>query len=75
MDHVFSEAFESMTVSKKYFWPGCLYLGFSGDSDDKESACDAGDPGSTPGLGRSPAEGIGNPLQHSCVKNSVDRKA
>ena len=37
--------------------------GFPGDSDGKESACDVGDLGSTPGLGRSPGEGHGNPLQ------------
>ena len=49
-------------------------MSFPGGSNGKESACNAGDPGSTPGLG-SPAEGIGNPLQDSCVKNSVDRKA
>ena len=37
--------------------------GFPGGSDGKESACNAGDPGSIPGLGRSPGEGNGNPLQ------------
>ena len=37
-------------------------LGFSGGSEDKESACNAGDVGSVPGLGRSPGEGNGNPL-------------
>ena len=36
--------------------------GFPGGSDGKESACNAGDPGSIPGLGRSPGEGTGNPL-------------
>ena len=50
-------------------------MSFPGGSNGKESACNAGDPGSTPGLGRSPAEEIGNPLQDSCVKNSVDSKA
>ena len=34
----------------------------------KESACNAGDPGSTPGLGRSPGEGNSNPLQYSCLE-------
>ena len=38
-----------------------------GGSDGKASACNAGDPGSIPGLGRSPGEGNGNPLQHSCL--------
>ena len=44
-------------------------------SDGKELACSAGDLGSVPGLGRSPGEGNGNPLQDSCLKNSVDRGA
>ena len=35
----------------------------------KESACNSGDPGSSPGLGRSPGEGNGNPLQYSCLEN------
>ena len=48
------------------------YLGFPGGSDDKASACNAGDPGSIPGSGRSPEEGSGNPLQYSCLENSMD---
>ena len=36
------------------------------------SACNAGDVGSIPGLGRSPGEGNGNPLQHSCLENPMD---
>ena len=47
-------------------------LGFLGGSDGKASACTAGDPGSIPGLGRSPGEGNGNPLQHSCLENPMD---
>ena len=47
----------------------------TGDSDGKASACNVGDPGSIPGLGRSPAEGNGNPLQHSCLENPMDRGA
>ena len=46
-----------------------------GGSDGKESACSAGDPGSIPGLGRSPGEGHGNPLQYSCLENSMDSGA
>ena len=46
--------------------------GFPGSSDDKQSACKAGDPGLIPGLGRSPGEGNGNPLQYSCLENSMD---
>ena len=44
-----------------------------GGSDSKESACNAGDPGSIPELGRSPGEGNGYPLQYSCLENFVDR--
>ena len=44
-------------------------------SVDKESACNAGDPDSIPGLGRSPGEGNGNPLQYSCLENPMDRGA
>ena len=49
--------------------------GFPGGSEDKASACKAGDPGSIPGLGRSPGEGNGNPLQYSCLENPMDRGA
>ena len=44
-------------------------------SDGKESACNAGDPCSIPGLGRSPVEGNGNPLQYSCLENPMDKGA
>ena len=44
-------------------------------SDGKESACNAGDPGSIPGSGRSPGVGNGYPLQYSCLENSKDRGA
>ena len=47
-------------------------LGFPGGSDGKASACNVGNPGSVPGSGRSPGEGNGNPLQHSCLENSMD---
>ena len=50
-------------------------LVFPGGSDGKESACKAGDLGSTPGLGRSPGGGHGNPLQYSCLENPMDRGA
>ena len=49
-----------------------LTMGFPGGSDGKASVCSAGDPGSIPGLGRSPGEGNGNPLQYSCLENSID---
>jgi len=40
-----------------------------------KSACNAGDLGSIPGLGRFPEEGNGDPLQYSCLKNSMEREA
>ena len=73
--------------SRKYEWaPGTavqhrdyglvrstVFLGFPGGSAGKESAYDAEDLGSAPGLGRSPGEGNGNPLQYACPENSMDR--
>ena len=50
-------------------------LGFPDGSDSKETACNAGDTGSIPELERSPGEGNGNPLQYSCLENSMDRGA
>ena len=50
--------------------------GFPGGTVVKESACNAGDirdVGSVPGSGRSPGGGNGNPLQYSCLENSMDR--
>ena len=46
---------------------------FPGSSDSRESACNVGDPGSIPGLGRSPGEGNNYPLQYSSLENPVDR--
>ena len=47
-------------------------MGFPGGSDGKAPACNAGDPGLIPGLGRSPGEGNGNPLQYFCLENPTD---
>ena len=55
--------------------PTPLFSGFPGDSDGKESACNAGDLGSTPGLGSSPGEGHGNPLHYSCLENSHGQRS
>ena len=49
--------------------------GFTGSSADKELACNEGDLGSIPGLGRSPGEGNGNPLHYSFLGNPMDREA
>ena len=50
-------------------------FGGPSSSDDKKSACNVGDPGSVPGLRKSPGRGYGNPLQNSCLENSMDRGA
>ena len=50
-------------------------MGFPGGSDGKESACNARDAGLIPGLGRSPGEGNGYPLQYSCLENPMGRGA
>ena len=47
-------------------------MGFPGGSDGKESVCNAGDPDSIPGLGRSPGGGHGNPPQYSCLESPMD---
>ena len=49
-----------------------VFLGFPCDSAGKESTCNAGDLASIPGLGRSPGEGNGYPLQYSGLENSMD---
>ena len=51
------------------------FMGFPGDSECKESTCNAGDLDLMPGLGRSPGEGNSYPLQYSCLGNAVDRGA
>ena len=67
-------SFIFLTTLWFYSW---LYLSgylsiFPGGSDGKVSAYNEGDPGSIPGLGRSPGEGNGNPLQYSCLENPMD---
>ena len=63
----------AMTVNLR--WTNFPLGGFPGGSDGKESACHAGDLGSTPGLGSSPGGGNGNPFQYSWLENSMDREA
>ena len=53
----------------------CVRVCFPDSSVGKESACNAGDLGSVPGLGRSPRGGHGNPLQYSCPKSPMNRGA
>ena len=74
----------SMGLSRQEYWSGVpspspsislyflttkLFWGFPGGSDGKEFACNVGDLGSIPGLGRYPEEELGNPLQYSCLEN------
>ena len=61
---------QSITWKNEKF--GGYMQGFPGGSEVKESASNVGDPGSVPGLGRSPGEGNGNPLQYSCLENPMD---
>ena len=78
MDHILSMGYVSPRASHLLRWHILVYgvfislMGFPDSSVDKESACNAGDPGSIPGLGRSPGEGKGYPLQYSGPGNSMD---
>ena len=58
----------SLWVGGRHFW------GFPDASVGEESACNTGDGGSVPGLGRSPGEENGYPLQYSCLENSMGRE-
>ena len=69
---------ELLTYGWKFYLSSRFYfliyiLKFPGGSDSKEIACSAGDPGSIPGLGRSPGEGNANPFQYSCLGNTINR--
>ena len=77
-----SRVFSNTTVQKHQFFSAQLSLwsnwhihDFPSGSDGKVSVYNAGDPGSIPGLGRSPGEGNGNPLQDYCLENPMDRGA
>ena len=74
--HQVSESFLNVAMHVEKHPQPHLYLGgFLDDSDGKESACNAGDLGLIPGLGRSPTEGNGYPPQYSCLENFTDRGA
>ena len=67
---------ESDTTERLHFLSlSFTFMGFPVGLEGKASACNAGDLGSIPGLGRSPGEGNGKPLQHSCLENPMDRGA
>ena len=69
-------AMDECNVNLRTTAPRALYvMCFPGGSDSKEATCSAGDPGSIPGLGGSPGEGNGYPLQYSFLENSVDTGA
>ena len=65
----------TLTLEAAIYGNSSYQEGFPGGSVGKESACNAGDLGSIPGLGKSPGEGNGNPLQYSCLEISMDRGA
>ena len=68
----------SINIKTGFFFFFFFFLGFPGCSVGKESTCNVGDMGDTvsiPGSGRSPGVGNGNPLQYSCLENSMDRGA
>ena len=66
---------EKQPIDGKHWISKTRLICFPCCSVGKESACSAGDPGSIPGLGRSPGEGNGNPLQYPCLENLMDRGA
>ena len=63
------------TVKRDLIFPYQVVQASLVAQDSKESACNVGDPGLIPKSGRSPGEGNGNPLQYSCLENSMDRRA
>ena len=67
-----SEFLEIGKTEEIFKLPKYSAMGFPHDSAGKESACNAGDTGSIPGSERSPGGGHENPLQYSCLKNSMD---
>ena len=66
---------QSMESLQATVCPILSYCDFPSASYSEESACNAEDLGSIPGSGRSPGGGLGNPLQYSCLENSMDRGA
>ena len=70
-----SEGFIIHTYTHTHTHTHTQHIGFPSGSDGKEPDYKAGDLGLIPGFGRSPEEGTGNPLQYSCLENSMDRGA
>ena len=67
--HAAGDVYPACSVVQYYWRP---IQGFPGGSEVKASAWNAGDPGLIPESGRSPGEGNGNPLQYSCLENSME---
>ena len=65
-------SFMLKNIKNIFYYGYVLPYSFPGGSDGKASVCNVEDPGSIPGPGRSPGEGSGNPLQYSCLENSMD---
>jgi len=77
MSFQFFKYFVEFATEIIYIWAflcGCIFY-FPGGSNGKASVYNVGDLGSSPGLGRSPGEGYGNPLQYYCLENPMDRGA
>ena len=70
-------AIHGVTKSRTWLsdWMNWILISFPGGSVGKDTACNAGDMGLIPGLGRFPGRGNGNPLQYSCLENPMDRRA
>ena len=72
---------EWMKTSLLFLWkillerPVCIEYTHTHTHTVKKSACNEGNPGSIPGLGRSPGEGNGKPFQYSCLENPMGRRA
>ena len=78
MDNINTTIYKIDNQQGPTVWHRQLYKGkecFPGSSVVKNPPANARDMGSVPGLGRSPGEGNGNPLQYSCLRNSMDRRA
>ena len=70
-----SKIFPTLSSKKQVYFRLVVsqdWEGLPGGSDGKEPACNEGDPGFIPGLGRSPGEGNGYPLQYSALENSME---
>ena len=72
--NLFTKRLETREWNLPFIFLLIITIGFPGGSDGKASAYYVGDPGLIPGLGRSPGDGNGNPLQDSCLENPMDEE-